>query len=67
MGDPGRCCNMADCELCGLAKPTLVPVKVQVHTLANPEGAYKGLCQDCLASCEAAYQQHFGEKKEAKK
>ncbi len=58
---------MADCELCGLAKPTLVPVRVQVHTLANPEGAYKGLCQDCLDSCEAAYQQHFGKKEEKEK
>jgi len=57
---------MADCELCTLAKPTLVPFKVDVQTLANPEGAYKGLCLECLESCEKAYQEHFGEKEEKK-
>jgi hypothetical protein len=50
---------MADCDLCGLAKPTLCPVKVQVHTLANPEGTYRGLCLDCLESCSVAYLEHF--------
>ncbi len=55
---------MADCELCGLAKPTLVPVKVDVHTMANPEGAYKGLCLDCLDACEKAYQENFGKTEE---
>jgi len=57
---------MADCELCTLAKPTLVPIKVQVHTLANPEGAYKGVCQDCLGALEAAYQERFGKPMEKK-
>jgi hypothetical protein len=57
---------MADCELCTLAKPTLVPIKVQVHTLANPEGAYKGVCGDCLDSLEAGYQQYFGKAGEKK-
>jgi hypothetical protein len=57
---------MADCELCTLAKPTLVPIKVQVHTLANPEGAYKGVCESCLEFLNAAYMERFG-KVEAKK
>jgi len=55
---------MADCELCTLAKPTLVPVKVDVHTLACPEGTYRGLCLDCLEACEKAYQEYFGQKEE---
>jgi hypothetical protein len=58
---------MADCELCTLAKPTLIPIKVQVHTLANPEGAYKGVCNSCLEALNAAYMQYFGPKEEAKK
>ncbi|NYT02578.1 MAG: F420H2 dehydrogenase [Methanosarcinales archaeon] len=57
---------MADCELCTLAKPTLIPIKVQVHTLANPEGAYKGVCEDCLNSLNTAYELHFGKKEPAK-
>ncbi|MBN1324306.1 MAG: F420H2 dehydrogenase subunit FpoO [Methanotrichaceae archaeon] len=57
---------MADCELCTLAKPTLVPIKVQVHTLPNPEGAYKGVCTSCLDSLEAAYQERFGKAEEKK-
>ena len=58
---------MADCELCTLAKPTLVPLKVDVQTIANPEGAYKGLCLECLEACEKAYQEYFGEKEEEEK
>jgi F420H2 dehydrogenase subunit O len=57
---------MADCELCTLAKPTLFPIKVQVHTLANPEGAYKGVCESCLSCLETAYQERFGPKPEKK-
>lgn len=58
---------MADCELCTLAKPTLYPIKVQVHTLANPEGAYKGVCESCLHFLNLAWEERFGAKKEEKK
>lgn len=58
---------MADCELCTLAKPTLIPIKVQVHTLANPEGAYKGVCKSCLESLNTAYEERFGTKAAEKK
>jgi len=57
---------MADCELCTLAKPTLVPFKVAVKNIANPEGAYKGLCLDCLEACEQAYQEYLGKEEEEK-
>jgi hypothetical protein len=58
---------MADCDLCTLAKPTLYPIKVQVHTMANPEGAYKGVCDSCLQYLNLAYEERFGQKKEEKK
>jgi F420H2 dehydrogenase subunit O len=58
---------MADCELCTLAKPTLYPIKVQVHTLANPEGAYRGVCESCLSYLNKAWEERFGEKKEPEK
>jgi len=58
---------MADCELCTRARPTLFPIKCQVHTLANPEGAYKGVCDICLENLEKGYQERFGQKKEEKK
>lgn len=57
---------MADCELCTLAKPTLIPIKAQVHTLANPEGAYKGVCLSCLDALNTAWVERFGPKEEAK-
>lgn len=57
---------MADCELCTLAKPTLIPIKVQVHTLANPEGAYRGVCLSCLDALNATWVERFGPKEETK-
>ncbi|MCJ7445630.1 MAG: F420H2 dehydrogenase subunit FpoO [Methanotrichaceae archaeon] len=57
---------MADCDLCTRARPTLFPIKAQVHTLANPEGAYKGVCDICLENLEKAWQERFGKVEEKK-
>ncbi|MDI9617036.1 MAG: F420H2 dehydrogenase subunit FpoO [Methanothrix sp.] len=57
---------MADCDLCTVAKPTLIPIKVKVHTLANPEGAYKGVCESCLEALNAAWMERFGPKENKK-
>jgi F420H2 dehydrogenase subunit O len=57
---------MADCDLCTRARPTLFPIKAQVHTLANPEGAYKGVCDICLDNLEKAWQERFGKVEEKK-
>ncbi|MBC7078997.1 MAG: F420H2 dehydrogenase subunit FpoO [Methanothrix sp.] len=57
---------MADCDLCTVAKPTLIPIKVKVHTLANPEGAYKGVCESCLEALNAAWEERFGPKENKK-
>ncbi|MHC1625595.1 MAG: F420H2 dehydrogenase subunit FpoO [Methermicoccaceae archaeon] len=48
---------MADCDLCGKSKPTLIPVRVMVpvYRHAYPEGMWKGLCETCLESCASAY------------
>ncbi len=48
---------MADCDLCGVARPTLCPVKVSdpgVKT-AYPTGTWRGLSEECLARCHEAY------------
>lgn len=41
---------MADCDLCGVSLPTLVPVRVFVPRFEHsyPEGIWKGLCESCL-------------------
>lgn len=41
---------MADCDLCGVAIPTVVPVKVFKPKYAEsyPHGMWQGLCEDCL-------------------
>jgi F420H2 dehydrogenase subunit O len=57
---------MADCDLCTRARPTLFPLKVQVHTLAFPEGTYRGVCDICLDNLNKAYEELFGKKPEQK-
>lgn len=47
---------MADCDLCGVSRPTLCPVKVDVPMFRNafPRGLWMGLCEECTgASYEA--------------
>lgn len=40
---------MADCELCGVALPTLVPVCIYKPKYAQsyPNGMWQGLCEQC--------------------
>ena len=47
---------MADCNLCGVSRPTLCPVKVNDPTVkeAYPTGTWKGVCEECLNSCHEA-------------
>jgi hypothetical protein len=42
---------MADCDLCGVSRPTLCPVKVFVPRFEKtyPKGTWKGLCESCTA------------------
>ena len=44
---------MADCDLCGVARPTLCPVKVNAPGVASayPTGTWRGLNEECLSSC----------------
>jgi hypothetical protein len=44
---------MADCELCGVARPTLCPVKVNDPRVksAYPTGTWRGINEECLDSC----------------
>lgn len=44
---------MADCELCGVARPTLCPVKVNdPHVkVAYPTGTWRGINEECLEIC----------------
>ncbi|MEZ5335880.1 MAG: F420H2 dehydrogenase subunit FpoO [Methanolobus sp.] len=41
---------MADCDLCGVAIPTVVPVRVFKPKYAHsyPHGMWQGLCEGCL-------------------
>lgn len=43
---------MADCDLCGVALPTLVPIKVYKPKYAHsyPQGMWQGLCELCVSS-----------------
>jgi hypothetical protein len=47
---------MADCDLCGVARPTLCPVKVNDPgvTGAYPTGTWRGINEECLESCHQA-------------
>ena len=47
---------MADCELCGVARPTLCPVKVNDPSVeaAYPTGTWRGINEECLNSCHEA-------------
>ncbi len=47
---------MADCDLCGAARPTLCPVKVNDPAVkaAYPTGTWKGLSEECLEKCHEA-------------
>ncbi len=49
---------MADCDLCGVARPTLCPVKVIVPRFqaVYPNGTWKGLNRECLEACHQANQ-----------
>ncbi|MGB9929992.1 MAG: F420H2 dehydrogenase subunit FpoO [Methanosarcina sp.] len=48
---------MTDCDLCGRAIPTVIPVKVfrPLLKFAYPEGVWKGLCEPCLDSAQKTY------------
>lgn len=45
---------MADCDLCGVSIPTVVPVRVFVPRFEHsyPEGIWKGLCESCLKAAK---------------
>ena len=47
---------MADCDLCGVARPTLCPVKVKDHSViaAYPNGTWRGINEECLNLCHDA-------------
>jgi hypothetical protein len=47
---------MADCDLCGTARPTLCPVKVNAPSVlsAYPTGTWRGINEECLAICHEA-------------
>ena len=47
---------MADCELCGAARPTLCPVKVKDPGVlsAYPTGTWRGINEECLERCHEA-------------
>ncbi len=47
---------MADCELCGVARPTLCPVKVKDRSVmaAYPSGTWRGINEECLELCHKA-------------
>ncbi|KGK98041.1 F420H2 dehydrogenase [Methanococcoides methylutens] len=48
---------MADCDLCGVAIPTVCPVKVfsPKFDISYPEGVWKGLCGGCLEKAKKAH------------
>lgn len=47
---------MADCDLCGVARPTLCPVKVNAPAVkgAYPTGTWRGINEECLHNCHEA-------------
>ncbi len=46
---------MADCDICLVAVPTCIPVKVNTPRMAYPRGVWRGLCKSCLTACHEAY------------
>lgn len=48
---------MADCDLCGVSRPTLCPVKVSDPSVSSayPRGTWRGLSEECLDRCHEAY------------
>lgn len=58
---------MADCDLCGVSRPTLCPVKVFVPRFEKtyPKGTWKGLCESCTSHLHEAHETR--EETEAKK
>ena len=48
---------MTDCDLCGRAIPTVIPVRVirPLLKFAYPNGVWKGLCETCLESAQKTY------------
>jgi hypothetical protein len=48
---------MADCDLCGVAIPTVVPVQVFKPRFAHsyPHGMWQGLCEDCLNAAKESH------------
>ncbi len=55
---------MADCELCGAARPTLCPVKVKDpgKLAAYPAGTWRGINEECLNRCHEANQERISSK-----
>ncbi|KCZ72533.1 F420H2 dehydrogenase subunit O [Candidatus Methanoperedens nitroreducens] len=47
---------MADCNLCGVSRPTLCPVKVNDPSVSSayPTGTWRGINEECLHSCHEA-------------
>ncbi len=47
---------MADCDLCGVGRPTLCPVKPDVPRFRNayPTGMWMGICEECTNACHDA-------------
>ncbi|HEY3362134.1 MAG TPA: F420H2 dehydrogenase subunit FpoO [Methanosarcina sp.] len=48
---------MTDCDLCGRALPSVIPVRVfrPLLKFAYPEGVWNGLCEICLDSAQKTY------------
>lgn len=46
---------MADCDICWVAVPTCIPVKVDTPMMAYPRGVWRGLCKSCLTTCHEAF------------
>ncbi len=48
---------MADCDICLVAIPTCIPVKVETPLMAYPRGVWRGMCKSCLTSAHEAYKE----------
>ncbi len=48
---------MADCDLCGVAIPTVAPVRIFKPKYASsyPHGMWQGLCDDCLNAAKRTH------------
>ncbi|PPA79600.1 MAG: F(420)H(2) dehydrogenase subunit O [ANME-2 cluster archaeon HR1] len=49
---------MADCDLCGVGRPTLCPLKVHVQRFysAYPKGMWMNLCEECTEATHDSFQ-----------